>query len=75
MAVKKGGYKTGGEGNEGKVTRTTKATAFDSDMYKKDREKRSMTKNDAYRVEAKDGGCMQIKGFGKARRPKKKKYA
>jgi len=23
------------------------------------------------RIEAKDGGCMQIKGFGKARRPKK----
>ena len=23
------------------------------------------------RTEAKDGGCMQIKGFGKARRPKK----
>ena len=35
MAVKKGGFKTGGEGNEGKVTRTSKATAFDSDMYKK----------------------------------------
>jgi hypothetical protein len=27
------------------------------------------------RKNAKDGGCMQIKGFGKARRPKKKKYA
>jgi len=27
------------------------------------------------RTEAKDGGCMQIKGFGKARKPKKKKYA
>ena len=27
------------------------------------------------RENAKDGGCMQIKGFGKARRPKKKKYA
>ena len=27
------------------------------------------------RITAKDGGCMQIKGFGKARRPKKKKYA
>ena len=43
MAVKKGGYKTGGEGNEGKVTRTSKATAFDSDMYKKDKQKRSQT--------------------------------
>ena len=31
MAVKKGGFKTGGEGNKGKVTRTSKATAFDSD--------------------------------------------
>ena len=27
---------------------------------------------DANRITAKDGGCMQIKGFGKARRPKKK---
>ena len=27
------------------------------------------------RVNLKDGGCAQIKGFGKARRPKKKKYA
>ena len=35
MAVKKGGDKTGGEGNEGKVTMLSKATAFDSDMYKK----------------------------------------
>jgi|DEB0MinimDraft_4_1074332.scaffolds.fasta_scaffold243736_2 hypothetical protein len=26
---------------------------------------------DPNRVTAKDGGCMQIKGFGKARRPKK----
>ena len=24
------------------------------------------------RMTAKDGGCMQIKGFGKARKPKKK---
>jgi hypothetical protein len=24
------------------------------------------------RTEAKNGGCMQIKGFGKARKPKKK---
>ena len=29
---------------------------------------------DANRITAKDGGCMQIKGFGKARKPKKKKY-
>jgi hypothetical protein len=27
---------------------------------------------DPNRVTAKNGGCMQIKGFGKARKPKKK---
>ena len=27
---------------------------------------------DPNRIEAKYGGCMQIKGFGKARKPKKK---
>ena len=27
------------------------------------------------RMNLKGGGCAQIKGFGKARRPKKKKYA
>ena len=57
MAVKKGGYKTGGEGNEGKVTRTTKAFAFDSDKYKKDKEKKSMTSDEAYRVNLRGGGC------------------
>ncbi len=31
--------------------------------------------NKGGRVNLKDGGCAQIKGFGKARRPKKKKYA
>ena len=69
MAVKKGGYKTGAEGNEGKVTRTSKATAFDSDMYKKDKEKRSMTKDDAYRVNLRKGGrgCkLATKGRGNA---------
>ena len=69
MAVKKGGYKTGGEGNEGKVTRTSKATAFDSDMYKKDKQKRNMTKDDAYRVNLRKGGrgCkLAMKGKGKA---------
>jgi hypothetical protein len=30
-----------------------------------------MSGYDPNRVTAKDGGCMQIKGFGKARRPKK----
>ena len=64
MAVKKGGFKTGGEGNEGKVTRTSKATAFDSDMYKKEKEKRSMTKDDAYRVNFKGGGICK-KGINK----------
>ena len=75
MAVKKGGYKTGGEGNEGKVTRTSKATAFDSDMYKKDRQKRSMTFNDAYRVEAKKGGKMNagLKAFLAKKKKKKGK--
>ena len=69
MAVKKGGYKTGGEGNEGKVTRTSKATAFDSDMYKKDKQKRNMTKDDAQRVNLRKGGrgCkLAMKGKGKA---------
>ena len=69
MAVKKGGYKTGGEGNEGKVTRTSKATAFDSDMYKEDKQKRNMTKDDAYRVNLRKGGrgCkLAMKGKGKA---------
>ena len=69
MAVKKGGYKTGGEGNEGKVTRTSKATAFDSYMYKKDKQKRSMTKDDAYRVNLRKGGrgCkLAMKGKGRA---------
>ena len=69
MAVKKGGYKTGGEGNEGKVTRTSKATAFDSDMYKKDKQKRNMTKDDAYRVNLRKGGrgCkLAMKGKGRA---------
>ena len=40
-------------------------------MPMKDKVKQAMTSDEAYRVEAKDGGCMQIKGFGKARRPKK----
>ena len=69
MAVKKGGYKTGGEGNEGKVTKTSKATAFDSDMYKKDKQKRNMTKDDAYRVNLRKGGrgCkLAMKGKGRA---------
>ena len=64
MAVKKGGDKTGGEGNERKVTMLSKATAFDSDMYKKDKEKRSMTKDDAYRVELRGGGICK-KGMNK----------
>ena len=69
MSVKKGGYKTGGEGNEGKVTKTSKATAFDSDMYKKDKQKRNMTKDDAYRVNLRKGGrgCkLAMKGKGRA---------
>ena len=28
-----------------------------------------------YRATLKDGGCAQLKGFGKARKPKKKNYA
>ena len=28
-----------------------------------------------YRTNLRDGGCAQLKGFGKARKPKKKKYA
>ena len=64
MAVKKGGDKTGGEGNEGKVTMLSKATAFDSDMYKKDKQKRSMTKDDAYRVKLRGGGICK-KGMNK----------
>ena len=35
-----------------------------------------MVANKGGRAALKDGGgCMQIKGFGKARKPKKKKYA
>ena len=64
MSVKKGGYKTGGEGNERKVTMLSKATAFDSDMYKKDKQKRSMTKDDAYRVNLRGGGICK-KGMNK----------
>jgi len=52
MAVKKGGSKS------------DKATAFDSDMYKKDKEKRSMTKDDAYRVNLRGGGICK-KGMNK----------
>ena len=40
-------------------------------MPKKNKVKQSMTSDEAYRVEAKDGGpmkCVQIKGWGKARR-------
>jgi len=40
-------------------------------MPKKDKVKQSMTSDEAYRVEAKDGGpmkCAQIKGWGKARK-------
>ena len=32
----------------------------------------AIAKSMSVRKEAKNGGCMQIKGFGKARRPKKK---
>ena len=64
MAVKKGGDKTGGEGNEGKVTKLSKVASFDSDMYKKDKEKRSMTKDDAYRVKLRGGGICK-KGMNK----------
>ena len=67
MAVKKGGFKTGGEGNEGKVTRTSKATAFDSDKYKKDKEKKSMTSDEAYRVNLRGGGICK-KGMNKKAR-------
>jgi len=35
----------------------------------------AIAKSMSGRTEAKNGGCMQIKGFGKARKPKKKKYA
>ena len=67
MAVKKGGIKGG--------SKLDKATAFDSDMYKKDREKRSMTKDDAYRVEAKKGGKMNagLKAFLAKKKKKKGK--
>ena len=56
MGVKKGGIKGG--------SKLDKATAFDSDMYKKDKEKRSMTKDDAYRVELRGGGICK-KGMNK----------
>jgi len=56
MAVKKGGIKGG--------SKLDKATAFDSDMYKKDKEKRSMTKDDAYRVNLRGGGICK-KGMNK----------
>lgn len=56
MTVKKGGIKGG--------SKLDKATAFDSDMYKKDREKRSMTKDDAYRVNLRGGGICK-KGMNK----------
>jgi len=56
MAVKKGGIKGG--------SKSDKATAFDSDMYKKDKEKRSMTKDDAYRVNLRGGGICK-KGMNK----------
>ena len=56
MAVKKGGTKGG--------SKLDKATAFDSDMYKKDKEKRSMTKDDAYRVNLRGGGICK-KGMNK----------
>ena len=62
--------------------------AYKMKMKKKNNLKGKQTKLDAnkdgkigkedfamLRKGAKDGGCMQIKGFGKARRPKKKKYA
>ena len=32
----------------------------------------AIAKSMSGRTEVKNGGCMQIKGFGKARRPKKK---
>ena len=56
MAVKKGGIKGG--------SKLDKATAFDSDMYKKDKQKRSMTKDDAYRVKLRGGGICK-KGMNK----------
>ena len=67
MALKKGGIK--------KPSKLDKATAFDSDMYKKDRQKRSMTFNDAYRVEAKKGGKMNagLKAFLAKKKKKKGK--
>jgi len=40
-------------------------------MPMKEKVKQSMTSDEAYRVEAKDGGpmkCAQIKGWGKARK-------
>jgi len=67
MVAKKGGIK--------KPSKLDRATAFDSDMYKKDRQKRSMTFNDAYRVEAKKGGKMNagLKAFLAKKKKKKGK--
>ena len=65
MVAKKGGIK--------KPSKLDKATAFDSDMYKKDRQKRSMTFNDAYRVEARKGGKMNAGLKAYLAKKKKKK--
>ena len=67
MGIKKGGDKYGQVGSENTVTKQSKATAFDSDMYKKDKEKRSMTKDDAYRVNLRGGGICK-KGMNKKAR-------
>ena len=54
-----------------KRPRSTPKIRNEAQDQKTSKIKRAFRSDDAYRVEAKNGGCMQIKGFGKARRPKK----
>ena len=78
MVAKDGGLKSSDLTEEGKRRIKSRMTGGDStgilfpEVYsgKKDKESKSKQSR-AGRTNLKDGGCAQIRGFGKARRPKK----